>query len=332
MHLTDHVLANGCRTNQKLLFHEPWWLSAAAGDQLIDISVDRGNRVSGRLSLMQTRSRFGFRILRMPFFTHVLGPTIESGHGKRQTRLANRLSIIGDLLDQLPAYDLLQVTLDPSLDDGLALADGLAFQERGFKVSQQYTYQVQCRHKTIDEIWTAMDMKARQPIRRAEKRYSISEVNEPHKFINFYLQNLRKRGRKSYFNFERFPFLISECLARNCGIILAALLPSGAPAAMIFIVWGHGVLYYTLSTRVPDSPEIGCVNLLIWSAIKKANELKLIFDLDGIISPGTMRFLGRFGGEVAIRLVATHSRPLYRAIKYVPDTVSFLANKSPKFS
>jgi hypothetical protein len=168
-------------------------------------------------------------------------------HGKRQTRLANRLSIIRDLLDQLPAYDFFQVAIDPLLDDGLALADGLAFQERGFKISQQYTYQVHC-HKTIDEIWAAMDMKARQPIRRAEKRYSISEVDEPQKFIDFYLQNLHKRGRKSYFNFERFPFLISECLTRNCGVILAALLPSGAPAAMIFIVWGTE--YYIILYRL----------------------------------------------------------------------------------
>jgi Acetyltransferase (GNAT) domain len=325
------VLASGLRRGRMLLFHEPWWLSAAAGDQLIDVSVDRGNQLSGRLSFISTKSRFGLRILRMPSFTHVLGPVIDTGHGKRQTRLINRLSIVRELLDQLPACDFFQVAIDPSLDDGLAFADGLAFQERGFRITPQYTFQINC-HKAIDEIWAAMSIKARQPIRRAQERYVVCELNDSRKFVEFYMRNLKTRLRKSHVDFTRFPLLFSECSSRNCGTILAALRPNGEPAAMIFIVWGHGMLYYTLSTRAIEPPENGCVNLLIWSAIKKAHELKLTCDLDGIISAGTARFLGHFGGELGMRLVATYSRPLYRAIRYLPNKFDLIANEAAKFS
>jgi Acetyltransferase (GNAT) domain len=326
----DSALENGSRASRSLLFHEPWWLSAAAGDEHIDLSVFRGNDLSGRLPLVRTRSRLGFRILRMPSLTHVLGPAIESGRGKRQKRLANRLSIVRDLLDQLPTCDFCQVTMDPSLDDGLALADGLAFQERGFRVSPQYTFQVD-GDKTIAEIWNAMDIKVRRPIRRAEERYKIAEIDNPHIFIDFYLRNLHKQRRKNYVNFDRFPLLFSESRARNCGLILATLLPDGSPTAMAFIVWGHGSLYYMLSTRVPDAPENGCVNVLIWSAIKKAQELGLICDLDGIISQGAARFLSGFGGKLRFRLIATYYRPLYGAIKGIQNQVDPIENKRFRF-
>ena len=321
----------GLRQSYKLLFHEPWWLSAAAGAQHVEVSAVRGEHLSGRLSFMMTKSRLGFRVLSMPSFTHVLGPMIESSNGKCHKRRANRLSLIRDLLDQLPGYDLCQFAMDPSLDDGLALGDGLAFQEHGFKISTQYTFRVHCQ-SSVDELWAAMDSKVRQHIRRAEEKYTITEINDPQYFIDFYLRNIEKRGRQSYFEFERFPILFAECNARSCGIILAALLPDGSPAAMTFLVWGHGVLYYTLSTRVPDASESGCVNLLIWSAIKRANALGLICDLDGIVSRGIARFFGGYGGEIGVRLVASHIKPLYGTIKSIVTRFDPVATDSSRFS
>lgn len=323
--------ASGSRKTHKLLFHEPWWLSAVAGDQHFQASVVRGEGLCGQLSFLKARSKFGFKLLHMPFFTHVLGPMIESSNGKRQKRLANRLSIIRDLLEQLPPYDVCQFAMDPSLDEGLALGDGLALQKHGFRISPQYTFRIHCRTST-DEIWSAMDFKVRQHIRRASEKYIIKEIDDPQYFINFYLNNIEKRGRKSYFQFERFPLLFTECSARSCGVILAATTPDGSPVAMTFLVWGHGVLYYTLSTRAPGGSESGCVNLLIWAAIERAHALGLICDLDGIVSQGIARFLGGYGGEVAVRLVATHFKPLYGALQSLRMQFDPVAAESARFS
>ena len=323
--------ASGPLKSHLLLFHEPWWLATTAGDQQVTMSVVRGEGLSGQLSFMKTRSRLGFRILRMPHFTHVLGPMIQSSNGKRQKRMANRLSLIRDLLDQLPPYDFCQFAMDPTLDEGLALGDGLAFQEYGFRISPQYTFRIPCQ-APLDDLWAGLDFKVRQHVRRAEERYTLSEINDPDYFVKFYLKNIEKRGRRSYFQFERFPLLFSECKSRSCGVILAANLPDGSPAAMTFLVWGHGMLYYTLSTRVPDNSESGCVNFLIWSAIKKANELGLICDLDGVVSRGIARFLGGFGGEIGVRLVATHAKPLYGAIRSMTTRLDSSTAESSRFS
>ena len=84
-----------------------------------------------------------------------------------------------------------------------------------------------------------------------------------------------------------FSAAFSACQARDSGEILKASWPDGNPAAMVFLVWGHGRMYYLLTTRVIDPKDNGSVPLLIWSAIKRAHERRLIFDLDdkrGVLS------------------------------------------------
>jgi CheY-like chemotaxis protein len=131
---------------ETFLFHEPWWLSAATNGCYEETVVKQGNNIVGRLPYVRTR-RGPFQIVRMPPLTHILGPVVNAGTGKPQTRLTRRLSITRKLIDRLPAHSHLRLCLDPSLDGGLAIADGLAFQDRGFVVTPQYTFQIDCRKR-----------------------------------------------------------------------------------------------------------------------------------------------------------------------------------------
>src|SRR5208337_891895 len=137
-----------------------------------------------------------------------------------------------------------------------------------------------------------------QHIRRAEDSCSIVVIDDPERFAAFYLNNLEKLNRANRTDFKQFARLFSECQNRAAGEILAAIGPEGTPRAMVFVVWGHGVMYYLLSTRAPDTADRGATSLLIWSAIKRAQQLGLIFDLDGVYSSGTARFLSGFGGRI----------------------------------
>jgi hypothetical protein len=118
------------------LFHEPWWLSAVTDGRYEEAVVKQGSDVVGRLPYVTVR-RGPFRTIRMPRFTHLLGPLVNAGAGKPQTRLIRRLSITRSLIDQLPPNSFFLQHLDPSLDCGLAIADGLAFQDRGFSIAPQ---------------------------------------------------------------------------------------------------------------------------------------------------------------------------------------------------
>jgi hypothetical protein len=297
------------------LFHEYWWLEAVAAGRFSEVEVMQGAFTVGRLPFFITR-RKGLRILDMPDFTHLLGPVVNSSDGKPQTRMTNRLSTVGALISQLPPFDYFKQVIDPTPDDGLALIDGLAFQMHGFQVGNQYTFQIDCR-ANLDALLAGMSIKARTPIRRAEEQRMVVTIDDPERFISFYMENLSKTNRSSYMQFDRFPILFSECRARSCGEILAAVQPDGVPVAMTFLVWDAQKMYYLMSTRDLTARDNGSVNLLVWSAMKRANDLGLIFDLDGVSNEGTARFLSGFGGIVKTRLIVTKGQPFYNIVQSV---------------
>jgi lipid II:glycine glycyltransferase (peptidoglycan interpeptide bridge formation enzyme) len=297
------------------LFHEPWWLSAVTDGRFQEAVVKQGSDVVGRLPYSVVR-RGPFRMVRMPPFTHVLGPVVDAGVGKPQTRLIRRLSITRSLIDQLPPHSYFHQHLDPSLDDGLATADGLAFQERQFAVAPQYTFEVDCR-RSLADIWAALYQKTRQHVRRAEGKYSVRPVDDPNLFIEFYLKSVKAWGRVNRIEFKHFSALFSECRSRDCGTILGAFDHDGVPVAMTFLVWGHGIMYYLLSMRSFHSVDYGSVSLLLWSAMKEAQRIGLVFDLDGVYSSGTARFLSGFGGQIKTRLMIRRSQLPYRALQYL---------------
>jgi hypothetical protein len=302
------------------LFHEPWWLSATTGGHFEESVVKQGNDVVGRLPFVIKR-RGPFHAVRMPPFTHLLGPAVDAGPGKSQTRLQRRISITRSLVDQLPRHSYFHQHLDPSLDGGLAIADGLAFQDCRFDVASQYTFEVDCR-RSVADLFAGLYLKTRQHIRRAEKEYSVRSVDDPKSFIEFYLKNLEAWGRKNRLEFQHFPTLFAESRAHESGVILGAFDHAGSPVAMTYLVWGHGIMYYLLSTRTFGSVDHGAISLLLWSAMKQAHEMGLVFDLDGVYSSGTVRFLSNFGGEIKTRLIVRHSRMPYSALQYLKHQVA----------
>jgi hypothetical protein len=298
-----------------LLFQEPWWLDVVTGGRCASLVVEEGGNIVGRLSYLTTR-RGPFLVARMPPFTHVLGPWVNTGVGKPQTRLNHRLSITRALIDQLPPLALFEQHLDPAADDGFAEADGLAFQDRGFTVSPQYTFEIDCRQH-VDSLWEAMHFKTRQHIRRAGEKYSIRSVTDPAMFADVYVRNLRAMGRSSRIDFDCFPRLFAECRARSCGEILGAFAADGSPVSMVYLVWSTNTMYYLLSTRGSDPKDNGSINLLLWSAIKLANERGLVFDLDGVYTSGTARFLSGFGGRIKNRLLVRRANTVFNGLQYV---------------
>jgi Acetyltransferase (GNAT) domain len=310
------------------LFHEPWWLSAVTDGRFQESVVKQGSDIVGRLPYVLA-NRGPFRMVRMPPFTHVLGPVVDAGTGKPQTRLIRRLSVTRSLIDQLPPHSYFHQHLDPTLDEGLANADGLAFQERQFTVAPQYTFEVDCR-RDLDDIWAALYLKTRQHIRRAEGKYLVRSVDDPKYFIDFYLESVKARGRANQIEFKYFSALFSECRARECGVILGAFDHDGTPVAMTFLVWGHGIMYYLLSMRCFSSVDYGSVSLLLWSAIKEANSMGLVLDLDGVYSSGTARFLSNFSGQIKTRLMIRRSRMPFRALQHLKR--QYTQNESQYFT
>jgi len=299
---------------QPSLFHQDWWLAATSGNRFSMVEIEEAGAVVGRLPFVTTRP-FGMTILRMPPFTHVLGPIVDCGEGKHQTLLKNRIKLTKQLIERLPKFDYFSQICDASADGGLAQADGLAFQECGFRVGTQYTFRVDCR-KTLETLFAEMHLKTRQHIRLAEKSYSVIPVYEPTTFTAFYLRSLQLKNKTPNVPMERFPELYLECRKRDCGQIFAAIDERGTVMAMTFLVWDKQTMFYLLSARSPDHPDKGAVSQLIWTAMTHAHERGLVFDLDGVSTTGTAQFLTGFGGELGARMTVAKARPLYSTLQH----------------
>jgi len=312
------------------IFQQQWWLEAASAGKHDEVVVRQADDVVARLAFVADKT-MGFRRLRMPPFTHVLGPDVTKGKGKPQTELTRRLSLVRSLIDQLPQFDFFKLALDPSASGGMANADGLAFQEKGFRVSPQYNYRID-GSEDLESIWQGMDFRTRQHIRRAEDTCSVEEVTDPAEFVDFYVRNLELSNKSARFDLAHFVTIFAACEARQCGAALAARLPDGSPAAMTFLVWDDQLLYYLLSTRSPDGREGGAASLLIWSAIRKAHELGLCFDFDGVSTGGIARFYAGFGGQLCNRLIVTGKKSAFSAAQYFKAVVSGGDRESAKFT
>ncbi len=287
--LNELQFQNSNMANIQTIFNEEWWLSAASGGRHEEVVVAKGNEIVGRLAFIIDRPA-GFRRLGMPAFTHLLGPVVTPGNGKPQTELTRRLSIVRSLIDQLPSFDTFRLTLDPSAAHGLASADGLAFQERGFVLRPQYNFRIDAA-VNIEKIWEGMDFRTRQHIRRSEQNCSVETLEEPLEFSQFYASNLATSYRRARFGWEQFSNLFVQCRTRGRGEVLVARLTDGSPVAMTFLIWDEEKMYYLLSTRSPYSKDGGAASLLIWHAIKKCHELGISFDFDGVTTGGIARFL-----------------------------------------
>jgi hypothetical protein len=56
--------------------------------------------------------------------------------------------------------------------------------------------------------------------------------------------------------------------------------------------------------------------------MKRAHDLGLVLDLDGVYSSGTAKFLSNFGGDIKTRLLVRRSAASYGALQYLKRQIA----------
>lgn len=287
------------------IFHEPWWLDIASKGQWREVVViDQGDTI-GRLPY-QLSNTIGIKRGTMPQFTHFLGPAVNEGLGSADTRFLKKLATTRALIKQLPPMASF------SLKCHRDITDAIAFQIEGFRVSVQYTHEIE--PQPHDVLWTNMHHKKRSVITRAQKRVSISTNITPEAFCRFYQNNLDEKKIKSILDLSVCEKLIAKTREMGMGQVWSAHNAEGTLDAAIFCVWDKQSCYYLMTTR-RNGTHTGVISLLVWEAIKHASSLGLIFDFDGLISEGSVYFSCDFGATVSPRYIVTKENRLMKLYK-----------------
>jgi hypothetical protein len=286
------------------VFHNSWWLQAASGGSYKEIELRSEGKVVARLPYNDRRSFGVFRECHAPELCHLLGPAIAPNTIHSANQLLKNYELMREFISQLSSFSSFHQCFHREI------SDTLAFEHAGYRTVVDFTFEIAPR--AINSIWLDMRDKTRNVIRRAQERWKVAAMEDPHQFQAFYEANLAARGEVNIYG--RIGAICDAAIARGQGKILGAFDTKGSPVAAIFFTWDHRTAYYLLSTRSSEADN-GAVSLLIWSAISMAAQANLIFDFDGVGPAGNRLLYTGFGGAIKPRYVVSRNALGYRAIK-----------------
>lgn len=276
------------------IFSQDWWVNIARGpSDYRELNVTSGSEVVGRLPVVLSRGRLGIMRGHDPYWSHLGGPIVDLSLSRSE-----QAEVIRSLLRQLPRWTSFSFVCDPSLSYADVVRE--AFLDAGFAHRTQTTY----LHLPEDgDVLSTRKSKHRGHFKRAAKSLECLDIS-PLEFVRFFEMNLKAKGKESYAPPEVLKKLAQAAMARGCARAIAARsracdaaqngrsVPCPYDAAIVY-VWDATRCYYWLSTNrvafgddsIPK-PHPDAIKLLVLQAVQHAQAMGLIFDADGVATPG----------------------------------------------
>jgi hypothetical protein len=314
------------------IFNQDWWISTACkSSNFRALKVVIGDAVVGRFPIVLTRNRFGLVQAHDPHWSHLGGPVVD----ERLSR-SEQAEVIDRLLEQLPRWASFYFICNP--DAPYADLTRAAFACRGFQQSAQLTF---VRYPTDGEVMASRSGKHRGHIRRAAKELDCIDICA-RDFVRFFQSNLEARGKASYSPLGTLELLIGEALGRGQARALAATSrnrrETGSNGDLIYdaaivYAWDRMRCYYWLSTNRPAEssdlrPHPDAIKLLALRAMEDAQSMNLIFDADGVTTPGTQNlYRNMFGLREELRRDIFHRSTFLERVhrRYRPHFKALIA-------
>jgi hypothetical protein len=286
------------------IFHEPWWLDAAAGDRWLEVKTALNSGQSASLKVFRT-TKWGIPMLGMPPLSHTLGPETRGLDGKPEAIRRMRLFLLDNVIRQLPRHFIFNQVLNAGD------TDAFAFRLNNFTVNVEYTYRIEDCSDSVRLLANMRDT-VRRVIRRAEENLEIRKNEIPvSEFVAFYFLNLERRDRPPNHSKDVYSRVLSAGVAHEAVELFTAKGADNRLRATVCTVFDGHTMYYLLTTQDRSLRDNGSVAVLIWNAIRSAGERGLAFDFDGFGDRGTAVFLSQFGGTLHPRLrVSRMPKPL----------------------
>jgi hypothetical protein len=276
------------------VFSQDWWLSiVSASPDYHEAKVVRGNDVVGRLPFILCSNRPGFIWGYNPHWSRLAGPIVD----ERLSR-PEQAEVIFSLLEQLPRWASFDFVCDPNLNYANIVRN--AFKRAGFEHTSQITY---VRPPERGDVLDCQKAKHRGHIKKAARELDCVEITAK-EFVQFYEANLNAQRKRSYSPLSLLLRLIEEAVCRGQARAIAAkpkpeneqVFGGGSSPydAAIVYVWDDERCYYWLSTRRSTfqddtlaKPHPDATKVLAVKAMEDAQAMNLIFDADGVTTPGT---------------------------------------------
>jgi hypothetical protein len=313
----DSTPVSSPRPTSYCIFQEPWWLDAVAPGAWRDITVSSGGVLRARWPIYEER-RGLFHVITLPPLTHRLGPWLDLGDATKSSR---RYEIEKDLtvalLEQLPAYDILQVNCHSGI------TNVLPFVWAGFEEMARYTYVIDLA-QSEEQLWEGLRENIRRESRKARKQLKIETTDDVAECIRLIGKSYARQGNPNPFASPAMHRLDAACAQRGRREMLIARDERGAIHAAVYLVWDEKTTYYLAGGADPELRTSGAHSLLMWEALLRSKARSIEFDMTGSMVESIERFFRAFGGQQRIYFnlnkmsrrarVAWHGKKLFQAL------------------
>ena len=254
--------------------------------------------------------------------------------------------MIRSLLEQLPRWASFHFVCNPDLSYADLVRS--AFKQSGFDLATQLTY---LRLPSEGDVLNTQKSKHRGHIKRAAKELDCVDISAKD-FVQFFETNLKDSKERTYSPLDTMTFLIEEAVSRGQARAIAARPNSRSQSvdhgrsspydAAIVYVWDNDRCYYWLSThRIASAdnsnakPHPDATKLLVVRAMEDAQAMNLIFDADGVATPGAENFYrNMFGLRTEQRRDIFQRQTKFERFyqRYLQQFEAVIANKIPSWA
>ena len=272
------------------------WLNATCAKWDVAIAM-KGDHVRG-VWAYPLEQKAGVSLIRNPFFTPYLGPTVFFPHDmKESNRDSYEHETIAELLKQMPKADVWHMALQPGIKQA-----GL-FRQYGLEQTVQQTFLIDLQQ---DEPTLLANMKdsLRKNIRQAEKELTITaDPAALPQLYSFYTTMLARKKKTPFMSQADLQKLLDACTANNSGTLWVAR-SNDTIHGILWHVWDARCGYALSLGQNPDSDNYKAMSLLMWHAMKASKQMgQHTFDCEGSMDPGVERFYRTFGGRRELYLI-----------------------------
>jgi hypothetical protein len=247
----------------------------------------------------------------MPHLTRTLSPSLRPPPSKPATRAMHNQAIVGEMIAKLPRYDRFERFLDP----GCASVQG--FVHANMPVAHMFTFRSKAGD-TAEALLAQAHGEARRAITKAQRECTTERTGNLDRFIRLHSHAY---GKDSNVDYPTLARLFEAANARGQAEIIVARLNGETDTAAMIVIWDAGVAYTWLLARDEVRNYVGATSLLTFEAMKTAQRLGRVLDLDGYVTPQVGTFLTKFGLEPVVRPYVNGSSRLWSAMRAVTSLV-----------
>lgn len=263
------------------IFEQPWWLDMVAPKKWDEIIIkDEKEEVMARMAYVVENNR-----IVMPEKTQTLGiwfaPSISNSYYKMK-------QAIYEIDDKLRKYKYIEQSLSP------INTYVLPFLWRGYTIHTRFSYRIELGD--IDKVYSNFSKGAKRDIKSASKTIKIVESKDFNTMWRLLEKTFKIQKRKYNVPKDFSEKLFFETIENGHGIYLEAIDDEGSVHSCGLFVYDENVFYYLIGARDPIFSKSPSQELLMWEAIKIANEKSEIFDFEGSMVEGIESFFSKFGG------------------------------------